>query len=101
MQTGKGASWGSQTGRLLPVQQQQGGPGSLPLLEGQAPSAWGPRVTRTLGVIIRLSGQVPCTPHWISIPGTLQEKVLVGGRRTVDCQLDLRGPAPPGPAPHA
>lgn len=41
-QTRKGASWGSQTGRLLPVQQQEGGPGSLPLLEGQPPSAWGP-----------------------------------------------------------
>ena len=45
VQTRKGASWGSQTGRLLPIQQQEGGPGSLPLLEGQPPSAWGPRVT--------------------------------------------------------
>ena len=31
------------------------GPESLLLLEGQASSAWGPRVTGTLGVIIRLA----------------------------------------------
>lgn len=51
------------------------GPGPLPLLEGQAPSAWGPRVTRTLGVIIRLPRQQrPAHPAASGPPGPCRRK---------------------------
>lgn len=54
------------------------GPDSLLFPEGQAPSAWGLRLTGTLGAIIRLPSPVHCTPCPVRIPGPAEGLVGEG-----------------------